>query len=153
MAAAHASTSLETAPGAGYSTPDLLYPELVGVRGWLLFFCVIMTILTPIGYMATLRTLAPTGWNLFNSVIVLFALIVGVSVWLVSPHALTLVKAYFIGIAAWEILQIVNVLIVYPHRGLDMTMVLRIRTLIWITIWGMYFLKSKRVRATFGRNL
>lgn len=126
--------------------------ELRGVGGWLLLFCVLLTILTPLGNLLTFKANSSGRWDIYYLCIIVSSLAVGIQVWRVAPDALTWVKVYFIVFSAWEVLRIAYVVIV-NHAGFDLPMVYRIRTLLWIAIWTAYFSKSKRVRATFGRNL
>jgi hypothetical protein len=124
------------------------------VGGWLLFFCISTTILTPLGNLPTLVQTATLGspWALYNFILMAFSLVVGIAVWQVSPSAIPLVRAYFIALAMWELLRI-SYVVVTAGSSMDLQMALRIRTLIWVVVWAAYFQKSQRVRATFGRNL
>jgi len=147
--------SRATAPGQPALLSSTFREELQGVRGWLLWFCIVTAILTPLGNAGALMRFAAAGspWTLYYGVLVTFSLLVGVSVWRTMPSAISVVKAYFISFAAWELARITYVVITGPGQGLDTQMVFRIRALVWITIWAAYFHKSQRVRATFGRNL
>lgn len=138
--------------GARYAPAPAHSTELRGVGGWLMLFCVMLTILTPLGNLLTLRVNSSGRWGIYYFAIIVSSLAVGIQVWRVAPDALTWLKVYFITFAAWEILRIVYVVIV-NHAGFDLPMVYRIRTLLWIAIWTAYFSQSERVRATFGRNL
>jgi hypothetical protein len=143
------------APGLAQSplSPPAYSPGLFGVRGWLLVFCVITTILTPLGNLRSLALTFPGPWGAYYLAVIAFSMAVGIKVWRIAPDALTWVRAYFISFATWEVLRITYVVTIYPRREFDLQMASRVRTLIWVAIWTSYFLKSERVRATFGRNL
>lgn len=130
-------------------------PGLNGVGGWLLFFCIITTIITPLGNLPNLARLAAihNPWAFYYLAIVIFSVVVGVSVWRVSQDAIPLLRAYFASFVIWEALRISTVVIVMHNSSFDLSMMYRIRTLIWAIVWGAYFHRSQRVRATFGRNL
>lgn len=139
-------------PGPVYSG---YIPGLKGVGGWLLFFCIITTIITPLGNLLGLARLAAihNPWAFYYLAIVVFSMVVGVSVWRVSHDAIPLLRAYFATFVIWEALRISTVVIVMHNSSFDMPMTYRIRTLIWAIVWAAYFHRSQRVRATFGRNL
>jgi hypothetical protein len=134
--------------------PDYI-PGLKGVGGWLLFFCIITTILTPLMNLPGFARLAEirSPWAFYDLAVIVFSMIVGVSVWRVSPDAIPLLRAYFVTFVIWEALRISTVVIVMHNSTFDLPMMYRIRTLIWCLVWGAYFHRSQRVRATFGRNL
>jgi hypothetical protein len=157
LPAASAQTSAAPAPALDHTSSafPLIRRDLQGVGGWLLFFCVITTILTPLGNLSSLIRLAEAEslWALYYCILVGFSFLVGMSVWRVSPFAMALVKVYFITLAVWELLRIPYVFVTSADPSLDLQMTMRIRTLVWVIVWAAYFHKSQRVRATFGRNL
>jgi ribosomal protein L40E len=133
--------------------------ELRGIGGWLLFFCVTVTLVGP------LVNIAEIAQNPNDSVTValdlmlaVFKIITGVVVWRISPYALKLVKAYFIVTLVISCLSVVGSLSTNlndvahqsaPSNGLGAGF----QGLIGVILWWSYFRKSRRVKATFGSNL
>lgn len=134
---------------------SLSRPDLQGIGGWLLVFCILTAVVTPLGNIASLSRLASihSPWAFYYLAIVAFSIIVGASVWLASSSAIPLVRAYFISFVVWELARIGYLLVFTDGVSMDFPMMFRIRTLIWVAIWASYFHTSKRVLATFGRNL
>lgn len=128
--------------------------QLRGVGGWLVVFCIYAGVLIPLGSLRdiTAHLSAPTIWTLYHLGFVCFSLVVGLFVWQASPSALPILRAYFLSVAAIEVLSIAYLQWTQDHIAV-MQIVFRVRTLIWVGIWYAYFYKSERVRATFGRNL
>ncbi len=128
-----------------------------GVGGWLLFFCLGLTIFAPLTIL--MRTTA--GWRfsipyLFYDVRVLYGMVVGAALWLEKPISLTLLRIYFIIAGAGAILGVLNgaATALQMHESLllpDFT------GAFWavgiILLWFAYFRKSVRVRNTYGSNL
>jgi len=88
------------------------------------------------------------------------AMYTGICVWRVRPNALKLVKAYLISNIVLAVLTGMVALIQTgtPHTGRDTgagfgVMGAALRLLVFVIIWWSYFERSKRVAATFGRNL
>src|SRR5262245_49407930 len=78
-------------PATGPGQPGLFSPpfrqDLRGVGGWLLWFCIVTAILTPLTNFAALVRFASIGspWTLYYGTLVAFSLLVGVSVWRTMP--------------------------------------------------------------------
>jgi hypothetical protein len=150
-------------------------PDLVGVGGWLLFFCVSLTILAPIVMLISVAvTIAqwPTsnvlsrypglGLALALEIIgsfclTIFAVIAGCRLWQVRPGAVALAKQYLV---AQLILTITLPFIEAVMAGLpaDANAAMAIESvkgfagsLIAFLIWFNYLNKSVRVRVTFRR--
>lgn len=134
-------------------------PRLKGVGGWLLLFLFGVTIANP----AFLLLEAAANRDdilvvVFNVALAAFCIFVGVSVWRVRPGALALVKALFIVLTCVAALIIVGGAAMLSEGAsragnLSETLLPGARMLFSIAIWLAYFKKSKRVLATFGRNL
>jgi len=149
-------SSLGAVTGVGPAPVSNGYaPGLKGVGGWLFFFCISTSILTPLFSLPGLERLVAvrSPWAFYNLAIIVFSVVVGVSVWRVSPDAIPLLRAYFATIVIWEALRISTVVIVMHNSSFDLSMNYRVRTLVWSIVWAAYFHRSQRVRATFGRNL
>jgi len=127
------------------------HPELSGVRGWLLFYCIVVTFVTPI---VSLADLATNRRGLAVVVITVavcgFSVYTGISLWRVERKGLKLVRAYLIMgwvIAALSMVELI-VLRDFERYGGPAG-----QTLLSTAIWWSYFKKSKRVKATYGANL
>jgi hypothetical protein len=115
---------------------------LHGIGGWLLLFCIQNTILAALdGILLLFRSWVGIG-DLLIACITAFAVFTGVSVWRVRPYALRVVETYLIFVFGWTGWQLL-----YHQTGEQYF------TIIGVVLWWLYFKKSKRVKATFGRNL
>jgi len=148
-------TAAEALPVAQQATP-----ELRGVGGWLLFFCIGLIFVAPL---ADVADIVKQPSNMFVVVFDLglaaFAIYTGVAVWQVQGRALRAVKIYFVVVI---ILAVVTILlsIFVDTKGvganspsLSEDIIAAGRSLAYVTIWWSYFRSSERVRATFGSNL
>lgn len=81
-----------------------------------------------------------------------FGMIVGVFVWNKRPVAFTLLWIYFGIVAAFAVLGLIGT-VTTAEQGADRGLMLSIRSLVYGFVWFLYFRRSERVRATFGRNL
>ncbi len=144
-----------------------------GVGGWLLFFCVGLTILGPLfsfgqmeisweqakpafDFYPSLRT-AIYWENLGFSAIIIYGFIVGCIIWGGSPKGKEIAKKYllirlfgFIGVEIIAMLLLIDL----PAESIDAAIAscfgAGIREFIVFLIWWFYFKKSKRVRNTYG---
>ena len=132
--------------------------KLKGIGGWLLFFCISATILSPLAVIgAVLRSVASEStFNLDTAVVVLISLLglgAGLSAWTMSQHAIAIVRAYFLALGGFALFT-ASFLVARGIEDGDITiLVANVRSLIFVGLWAAYFHKSERVRATFGRNL
>lgn len=148
-------------------------PQYKGVGGWLLLFCIGATILSPL--IIAVRTIAlwadtatldilpayrtiVLATTIANVVIVAAALNAGIALWRVRPGALTAVKWFFLvlGLAILALYPVVFALQLEPTvmaGAITGQTIDAVRAGIFILIWWLYFKKSKRVLATYGRNL
>jgi hypothetical protein len=127
------------------------------VGGWLLFLCVILTILSPIitlimflaspdgelnalgMALAALITFAPMAYSIFT----------GVRLWMVKPGAVKQAKIFLVVIALYNILLLVVSSGASSPTSSDISTT--IRSAISSFIWFMYLRSSKRVTGTFTR--
>ncbi len=130
------------------SIPENYY----GVKGWLLFFVISMTILSPLYNVYELIQISALGSSSELEVvsgIIFFAIIISEIIAIVStvhifkknPKGIKLAKAYLLFWIAVSFL-----LLIVPLIGF----VSIIRNSIVAFIWLKYFNKSKRVKATFN---
>jgi hypothetical protein len=128
--------------------PPMRRPDLKGVGGWLLFFCIARTVLSPL---LTAIALADRGFNMIDLAFTGFGVFVGIMVWTVNASAFVLLWIYFALSAALLLLAIAAVAL----SGAPNPQILGrlFFALIFTILWFFYFQKSDRVQATFGKNL
>ncbi|MDP9267419.1 MAG: hypothetical protein M3P27_03735 [Acidobacteriota bacterium] len=81
-------------------------------------------------------------------------MVTGIQLWRVRPGALTLLRVYFALVLALTLFTIG--LMFYQTLGMHISLwsvVAWVRTAAFLGVWVTYFRVSKRVRATYGRNL
>jgi hypothetical protein len=136
--------------------PAVIGPS--GVGGWLLLFCVILTILAPLPMLMR----ASTGWRfipryLFDDLRLLYGIVVGGALWAKQPISLMLLRIYFIIAAAAAVLGVLNLIAtaLRIHMSLlRMPGFTPVLEYVGITLlWFAYFRRSVRVRNTYGSNL
>lgn len=136
--------------------------SVVKVGGWLLFFCIILTIITPIFSFSTiiyvlvkmplLIKYAPDFalWEKIDLVmmvgIISFSIYAGISLWKKKSGAVDLAKKYLI---AFFIYSLVEAVIVLSYTKADVGMNL-LRSFVFVGIWYTYLTKSKRVKDTYS---
>lgn len=169
-------------PPAAYAAPPPIkasplgdVPGPKGVGGWLLFFCVGLTILSPLFSLSqilvdweeaqpafaqfpSLKTAAM--WEMVGSIaLISYGFIVGCMIWGGNPNGREIAKKFllirlfgFIGIEFIAVVimgdmptEVVASLISFAVGEVFVH-------LIWFLIWWFYFKKSKRVRNTYGAN-
>jgi hypothetical protein len=136
----------------------LQHPELIGVGGWLWWFCFQITILAPIVMLYEHSSFSSSVDNvdgIVAIVFVIFQVITGVSLRSLRPWALRLTKILLIGQFCFGIILIA--LQGYgaysasqaddPFKDPSGT-----KHVAGAIIWFLYFKLSKRVRATYGRR-
>ena len=173
---ATAPTPPQTAAGKIQSAPNVpqqtnnTSAALVGVRGWLLFLCVSLTILTPLLALVTLVS----EWsiskpyferipNLKNGIIfeiatysatALFAVYAGSRLWSIRPNAVKTAKIYLIvQLLVAIIVPIVVVSIINTSGNLPGAVSAIIKSamtgIFYFAVWYPYLSRSKRVKATY----
>ena len=135
---------------AGEPTVD---PKLKGIGGWLLLFCLALTVFGPaLGQRLVFASHRFDTHSLAQLAIILYGLIVGVFVWSVHRFAFTLLWIYFGIRALFSLLWILSYT-TGAERYRPEQLGVPMRTLTFVAIWYLYFHTSKRVRATFGHNM
>ena len=127
--------------------------DLSGFGGWLIFFCFGTCIGTPIWFAKEyLHPHLFFNWlAVLSAIPTLLGLVGGMMLAFENPQALVLLRLFFVSLlvksAAWLSLLLIR-------SGNHQTyLMISLRTLLYVVIWSLYFLKSVRVRNTYGRNL
>jgi hypothetical protein len=145
--------------------------HLKGVRGWLLFLCVILTFLTPLSLLAaigkgeafadSIRARFPayativTMSEFANFGFFCYSINVGVSLWRTKKGAVIKAQTFLIAYVAFAVLRVFM-----PYLG-DLTVDIRgkivdiyiwnsFRVFIPVVIWHQYLARSVRVKDTFS---
>ncbi|MDH5468215.1 MAG: DUF2569 domain-containing protein [Candidatus Aminicenantes bacterium] len=138
-----------------------------GVKGWLLFFCIILTILSPI--LTSFVLIASYGeflslfydypalrviailYILINIGITIFGVVAGVKLWAKRPNAVRITRAYLTTFLLFNIYGglLVFIMELLAHSVSGSYLQGLIGSFIYFFIWNSYFNKSKRVNATF----
>lgn len=147
--------------------------SLRGVRGWLLFLCVMWTILIPFvllietGY--SLRDLPIILFNaelfpglaaaliidLFLSLgIVAFSITAGVRLWRIKPGAVRTARIFLYSFFAYSTVSSILIYLAIPPEirnvtSFDITKEF-IQSAVYSIIWLLYLRRSKRVASTYG---
>jgi hypothetical protein len=144
-----------------------------GVGGWLLFFCVGLTVLSPLltlGQMVVTWEQSTAAFpsfpsiksvliweNLGSTVLLVYGLIVGYMVWSGSPRGRELAKRYllirlfgFVGIEVIALLMMSGLPSKMVEEGVAAALANGTATAIFFLLWWLYFTRSKRVRNTYG---
>jgi hypothetical protein len=164
-------------PGAGPSLPPPISTAIVdepgykGVGGWLLFFCVSLTILSPaITFVSLARSYGASSrfFSQFHGLLVItvldtilstalmaFSIYAGVCLWKVRPGALRTAKTYlFCLLAYFAVAAVLPFMAGLPSAAnaamLPVVVLSSVRGLIYFAIWYSYLIKSKRVQATYA---
>lgn len=147
------------------------YARYKGVRGWLLFFCISLTILSPLGnsilwvkafnevsqHLSKFPGLRATFGidGLLTILIIAFSIYAGISLWTVRPNAVKIAKSYLL---AYVVIVTIESFFLPFMAGLPTELNGEIikegfkgagRAYLFFSIWNSYLNKSKRVKATY----
>lgn len=162
-------------PQPGVAPPPVAATVPSGVGGWLLLFCVLHTILAPLGTLGQM----PTNWAMAQPAfaqfpdlktaimwenagliaLLIYGFIVGFMIWSGSPNGREIAKKFLVirllGLTGIEFItvvlmadlpaQVLAPLISKATAGV-------VANLLVSLVWWFYFKKSKRVRNTYGAN-
>ncbi|MBP8961976.1 MAG: DUF2569 family protein [Opitutaceae bacterium] len=146
-----------------------------GVGGWLVFFCVGLTILGPLfsfGQMVSGWEQAEPAFsrfptiksvlmweNLGSTAILIYGFIVGCMIWSGSPQGRAIARRFLlIRLFGFIAVEVIAILIMgdLPSEvvtaGMGGVVGALFREGVYFTIWWFYFKKSKRVRNTYGHE-
>jgi len=155
--------------------PPALQNPLCGVGGWLLFYCICLTILAPLltlsnslnawnaaqaGFelLPLLKTISIIE-NVQNAFIVLYGMWVGIALWRAKPKAVAMVRTYLlVRLCLFVLLALVIISMSgsFPEHVSSSLKVLSVgtilRELVHFLVWWFYFKKSRRVQLTFEQR-
>ena len=147
--------------------------ELKGVRGWLLFLCVTLTVLDPSAVLINLFIVADAAKpyftrnpGFFRLILVngvagitlsVFSLYAGISLWKRLPGALTVARKYLRTVFGYSILapflpRLVGSTFHASRETFALTCLNSLFTIFYLGIWYLYLNRSARVRATYHDN-
>ena len=150
-------------PAAARPAPAPVAPvpvgELRGVSGWLLIFCLWITVFDVLMWARVLPYLRYMTANpmLFVSLgVTVFGVVTGVMLWQQNPSAIAVLRVYFAVVALEWLMSIAMYFISYSHMpgvalwsfGFGW-----VRVAAFLAGWVSYFRVSRRVRNTYGTNL
>lgn len=131
---------------------------LRGVGGWLLLFCVGLTVISPIIVVA--EAVNSKDGLIIATDLGLAALYIytGVGLWRTKTNSFKWLKVCFVVNLILGALAILGSIWTQSgpledHFSSSNNLTAGIRAVIGVVIWWSYFAKSKRVKATYGRNL
>jgi hypothetical protein len=128
-------------------------PSLVGIGGWLKWFCIVIIFLSPLFFLVEALNdkdtliwvvdIALSGWYVFT----------GIMMWKMNNRALRYVAILLIAQFCLGGLALIGSVTNSGGSSSSSDGVAGMRALVSTFIWYLYFHFSKRVRLTFGRNL
>lgn len=133
--------------------------ELRGVGGWLLVFCIWVTIIDPLMDLRLLQYLRYVTLNpmlIVSLMLTAYGVFTGIQTWMAKPHAIKLLRVYFALVALVWAAGIAMYFVSYAHMpGLAIWSFLLswLRVAGFLAVWVSYFRVSQRVRNTYGANL
>jgi uncharacterized membrane protein YvlD (DUF360 family) len=125
-----------------------------GVRGWLLWYCVISAIITPIFCLVLIPAsdLRDTA-TLIRFGLYAFSVVAGINLWMVAAKAIPILRAYFISFGLFQIYSITFEIAAVDYPGRMHDVLQDIRGFGIAVVWALYFHNSDRVKNTYGENL
>lgn len=144
-----------------------------GVGGWLLFFCISLTILGPVFSVLQMFggwAQAKPAFEIYPSIrtailvenscgvlLLVFGAVTGIRIWSGNPHGPSLARRFlavnlggFVAMEAAALFVMRDVPEEIFDHGVQGTLSTCLRVLIHATVWWSYFKMSKRVRNTYG---
>jgi predicted membrane channel-forming protein YqfA (hemolysin III family) len=91
--------------------------------------------------------------TLVTAAITVLGVITGITLWTKSARAIPMVQVYFLTLGGFALFDLGILLTTGGSDDDGLVTVSYVRTVIYVIIWAIYFRRSERVRATFGRNL
>jgi hypothetical protein len=164
--------SSDAGRSAAQVIPEQLHaqPQYKGVAGWLLLFCVTLTMVNPLAALASFitayweaapyfdafpRLLTVTLIDMVLSLgLMILSVYAGIILWRVRPGAVQCVKKYLILILVYKAIAAVLPFLAGLPDEADTAMIASValdavRGLVFFGVWYSYLNKSERVRATY----
>lgn len=133
---------------------DVQLPPLYGVRGWLLFLCISLTIIYPlfgiVDIMFAFELLHPLV-VLIESSMIAASIYAGCSLWSIKPKAVKVAKGYLLVALVFGFISAAIQSSTNMTFGREMFEA-AFKGLIYVLIWYPYLIYSKRVRATYPKS-
>ena len=138
-----------------------------GVKGWLLFFCISLTILRPIlisfvlvsGYREFLASfdnhpflrIIAIIFILINVGITIFGVVAGIKLWIKKPNAVRITRIFLTTLLLFNIYGGLLVFLIglLTQSVFGSYLQELVGAVIYFFVWNSYFIKSKRVKTTF----
>ena len=158
-------------PGAGQDVSASQKGRPVGVKGWLLFFVLLLVVVRPIfggalafgsflntsEYFEHLPSLAQAALIdlVATIVIILYGMHAGILLWNVKPEAVASAKKYLVAVLVYNYVTIplFFVLVDVPEQATEDVLGSMFGGAFWGTVWFLvwyfYLIKSERVKNTF----
>jgi hypothetical protein len=132
-----------------------------GVGGWLLFLCVVLTFVVPIGIVYQMIVALRSGLDVVGLVYALvylalatFSFVAGLLLWRIRPNAVTTAKLFLLAQAAFALALYLKVLLGdganAPDSAQNLVVGILLRPLLFAVVWYSYLTKSKRIQATYS---
>jgi Protein of unknown function (DUF2569) len=149
------------------ATYGSIVSEYKSVRGWLLFFCLNLTIIYPSFFLiAIVQTVSAytaftqfpsSSWLIINLIVsismLLFSIYAGIALWKTKPNAVKIAKIFLIILFVRYVVSGFLILMVDLRQGKEiLTLVFDLS--LWLAHlvgWYVYLYKSKRVKATYAQ--
>jgi hypothetical protein len=128
-------------------SPEL--ERLQGIGGWLMWFCFVLIFLQPLMNFSEAVRDSSISALVFAIFLSALSITTGTLVYRRKPAAFPWLKWYFGVYLAIMVLAAVG----EASQGFSKGMLGEVRGVLFVLVWGSYFMKSKRVFANFGRNL
>jgi Protein of unknown function (DUF2569) len=143
-------------------------PQYRGIGGWLLFFIVSLTIITPPfqGYIvynewklyhttpsSLLFNVLAVDWSM-RAILIVLGIYAGIRLWLVKPGAPRLAKTYLVAVFAQQVVLLlmgfwIGSKVAATPENIGSVIMEPLRSVIYVVIWYSYLNKSQRVAATY----
>jgi len=161
--------SADRANARGLST-DRRYK---GVRGWLLLFCVGLTILAPLLTVFSLISGLSESAEVFEQFpglrivyfvdavlsagLMAFSMYAGISLWTIRPGAVKIAKTYLLCLLGYQVIAAVLPFTAGLPSAANQYLIASaaqdtFKTIIYFGVWYSYLCQSERVRATYAQS-
>ncbi len=143
------------AGGAEFPAANI-QPELNGVSGWLLVFCLQVVVIVP-SLILISGVREPVYWEWVSRVFATFGVVVGTILWSKQPGALTLVRVFVVASLILKIGRLFTGLTTIDFSKDAAVAIgevaIHLTSIAIGILWIGYFHFSKRVKATYGANI